>query len=129
MQVLDAESLTALMASVNLHGAAAQTPDKANVHEQSRQDDAHNSEASSSQAESSQQESGPVTDTQPVLANVIRQGILADCPLPFTTEADSVTATPVRGRRPPRRALPKSPDVAGKVTDTFSIDANFTIAC
>ena len=126
---MDAESLSALMASVDLHSTAAQTPDKANVDEQSRQDDAHNSEASSSQAESSQQESGHVNVTQPVLANVVRQGILADCPLPFTTEADLVTATPVRGRRPPRRAVPKSPDVAGKVTDTISIDAKFTIAC
>lgn len=123
VQGLDAESLTALMASVNLHSRTAQTPDKTSPQQLSTQRNTHSDEADSpSQAGSNQQEAGQAAVPQPLsesavgFASALSQGIVADCPLPFAElEADSIAATPARARRPARRAVPRSPEEAVRV--------------
>lgn len=116
MQGLDAEALAALMASVTLHSSTAQMPDQTSPSQQ--QVDSEHAGFSISQANSSQQEE---TSSAAVQSNVLTanagQGILGDCPLPFA-EADSVTATLARGRRPARRAAVNmaSPEEAAKVS-------------
>ena len=124
IQGLDAESLTALMASVNLHGTTAQTPDKASPQQRSTQSNAQSDGAdSTSQAGSNQHEAGQAAVPQPLtgsalgFASALSQGIVADCPLPFAElEADSIAATPARARRPARRAVPRSPEEAVRVS-------------
>ena len=133
MQVLDAESLASLMASVNLHSSAADTPDKHPDTPQAAESGARpgqdqtesHLEQSCQNSDQGQSMENAITATgqqhhqsgvlrqreteasglnqEGSLATALRQRALADCPLPFAAEAATVAATPARGRRPARR--------------------------
>lgn len=130
LQTLDADALSALMASVNLHSSRLQTPDRPSTSQQQLAAASHNNSASPGQTGSAEATSDAARD-QPVLASLVQPGLLADCPLPFAG-ADTAPATPARGRRPARRAPAKlaSPEEAGEVCNScmsfmFAMKATF----